>query len=108
MFRHLSGRFAPDTRIVGGSWLYNVDAYRALFPPDYLATAQVGPAEYQFMALWGQFLDRRGDARQPATRALLDRLAQPPGAGGPAECFPYQVLRLESALGPMREFYERQ
>ena len=39
---------------------------RALFPPAFLATARVGDGEYQFMAQWGQLLDRHGDVRPEA------------------------------------------
>ncbi len=53
----------PGVRQVrGGSWLYNLPGYRALFPPAALAAAVPADPrdELEFMALWGQFL--RGDA----------------------------------------------
>ena len=39
----------PPLRIVGASWLYNLEAYRRLFPPSYLATARVIRGRFQHM-----------------------------------------------------------
>ena len=33
----------------GGSWLYNIDAYRRLFPPEYLASTK--PVGYELAVL---------------------------------------------------------
>ena len=42
MFWHLRSLVPPTATAVGGSWLYTIEAYCRLFPPGYLATAQVG------------------------------------------------------------------
>jgi hypothetical protein len=106
MFDHLRRVVSTAATVVGGSWLYNIDSYRALFPPAFLATSRVGDGEYQFMAQWGQFLDRHGHVRPAAARVFLDRLGRQAGDAGLAECFPYRVLRLESAIGPFYDFYD--
>src|SRR4051812_44752439 len=42
-------RAVPEARFVrGGSWLYNVEAYRRLFPPEYPASAVEVEPEYNF------------------------------------------------------------
>jgi hypothetical protein len=106
MFRHLRQALPSSATVVGGSWLYNVDAYRRLFPPAFLATSQAGDGEYQFMAQWGQLLDRHGHVRPAAARTFLDRLGQQTGDDDLADCFPYRVLRLESAIEPFYGFYD--
>jgi hypothetical protein len=106
MFGHLRRMLPSGATVVGGSWLYNIDAYRRLFPPPFLATSRVGDGEYQFMAQWGQLLDRHGHVRPAAARTFLDRLARRTGDDDLAECFPYRVLRLESAIEPFYEFYD--
>lgn len=68
MFRHLHERVPATATVVGGSWLYNIEAYRRLFPPEFLATGRVGANEYPFIALWGQFLDRHGHLRPTTAR----------------------------------------
>lgn len=106
MFGHLRQVLPTAVTVVGGSWLYNVDAYRRLFPPAFLATARADDGEYQFMAQWGQLLDRHGHVRAAAARTFLERLGRQAGDDGLAECFPYRVLRLESAIGPFYDFYD--
>src|SRR4030095_16601207 len=58
LFEHAKRTAHLSVRVVGASWLYNLEAYRRLFPPSYLATARVLPDRFQRMPLWGQFLDR--------------------------------------------------
>ena len=103
LFEHVE-RSGPQPRsVVGASWLYNLEAYRRLFPPAYLATAHVFHGRFQHMPLWGQFLDRLGELREPSTRQLLERLGRQTSLDTLDECFPLQVLRLEA---PVREFYD--
>jgi len=105
MVRHLRAVLPPAATIVGGSWLYNIEAYRRLFPPAFLATSRIGAHEYQFIALWGQFLDRHGNVRAVMTRAFQDCLARQITADGLELCFPYRVLRLESPVEAFYDFY---
>ena len=105
MFRHLRSVVPSTATVVGGSWLYNIDAYRRLLPPAYLATARVGANEYQFLALWGQFLDRHGHVKPTIAGTFLEGLQQCVTADSLQHCFPYRVLRLESAISPFYAFY---
>ena len=52
-------------RVVGASWLYNLEAYRRLFPASYVATARVLPDRFRHMPLWGQFVNRHGADLSP-------------------------------------------
>jgi hypothetical protein len=45
-------------RVLGASWLYNLPAYRRLFPDKYLASALPTAPKFQNMPLWGQTLAR--------------------------------------------------
>jgi hypothetical protein len=66
---------------------------------------QDGPNEYRFIALWGQFLDRHGHLKATTARTLLDGLGRHLTEESLEHCFPYRVLRLESAVRPFYEFY---
>ena len=90
-------------RVVGASWLYNIGAYRRLFPESYLATAHVAERRFRHMPLWGQFVNRYGDVREDVARQFRDRLEQQPTLEDVDQCFPFQVLRLEA---PAVEFYD--
>jgi hypothetical protein len=94
---------APDAEAVrGGSWLYNIEAYRRLFPAAYLAAATIARPreELRFMALWGQFL-HRGRVREPLATDFLAGLRRQRDLEGIEACFPFTVLRPRC---PIREF----
>jgi hypothetical protein len=111
LFEHVqrTGRFnqpsGPDQplQVAGASWLYNLPAYRRLFPGSYLATARVMRGRFQRMPLWGQFLDRRGEIKEGMARQFLDRLGRQASLAGLDQCFPLQVL---SVAAPVLEFYD--
>ena len=105
LFAHLKGHEAASARVVGASWLYNLDAYRRLFPKAYLATAQVLPRRFQHMPLWGQFVDRRGEVRTAPATEFLARVARASGVDGLDACFPLQVLRLEAPVATFHDWY---
>jgi hypothetical protein len=95
----------PDAASVrGGSWLYNLDAYRRLFPPDYAASRRMPerPLSFQGYSSWGQFLDHRGAVRAAPTRQFLAGLADlDPGRIGAA--FPLPALEVTA---PIESFYD--
>jgi hypothetical protein len=105
MFRHLKSQVPAAATVVGGSWLYNIAAYRRLFPGAFLATAQVCDGEYPFLSQWGQFLDRHGRIKPSIMHTFLDRLAQHDTADRLQHCFPYPVLRLEAPISLFYAFY---
>jgi hypothetical protein len=85
-------------RVVGLSWLYNLPAYRRLFPASYIAGAQPAGTRFRNMPLWGQFLDRHGAVRPALAATLLDRTAEARRPEELAACFPFQPLAVEAAL----------
>ena len=98
LFAHVR-EHAPDaTGVVGGSWLYNVEAYRRLFPPAFLASARPGEGDFQFMTLWGQFLDRHGGVRPGPAAQFLERVAHAESLTAAAASFPLRVLYLEAKV----------
>jgi hypothetical protein len=103
LFEHVKRTLRPPLRVVGASWLYNVEAYRRLFPCSYVATARVLAPRFQHLPLWGQFLDRHGAIREKATREFLDRLERQSSVGGLDRCFPFQALSVEA---PIQDFYD--
>jgi hypothetical protein len=105
LFEHLRRTAEGPVRVVGASWLYNLDAYRRLFPDAYLATARVAARRFQHMPLWGQFLDRHGKVRESMARPFLDRLERESSLDTLERCFPLQVLTLEAPAPVFYEFY---
>jgi hypothetical protein len=105
LFAHARRTEPRASRVVGASWLYNLDAYRRLFPGAYLASARVIDDRFRHMPLWGQFLDRRGEVKPGVVQPFLERLAQQSSLDGLAGCFPLPVLALEAACADFHEYY---
>ena len=105
MFGHLKSIVPVTSTVIGGSWLYNIEAYRRLFPANYLDSAQSGHNECQFISLWGQFLFYDGKVRQPMAEILLERIEEQKTIQGLKDCFPYPVLRLQSSMEDFFTYY---
>ena len=100
---HWKPSLSQDTPVVGASWLYNLEAYRRLFPPVYVATATPIQGAFRSMALWGQFINRRGEVRESVAAPFLRALAKASDLGDVGDCFPFQAL---TARAPASEFYD--
>ena len=105
LFAHVERHVRQPLQVVGVSWLYNLDAYRRLFPSSYIDTAQVIHQRFQYMPLWGQFLNRWGETKEHMMRQFLQRLEYQSGLEHLDECFPFQVLRVEASALEFYEFY---
>jgi len=105
MLQYIKERHPNVRFITGDSWLYNLEAYRRLFPDSYTAGVFPSPdEEYELMTLgvWGQFLDNK-DATKPELREqFLARLKEiePNDILKP---FPLRPLRTH---GPIADFYK--
>jgi hypothetical protein len=104
MFQQIQQRH-PDAALVrGGSWLYNWEAYRRLFPQAFGQSAKRDEIQYlAARAIWGQFLRRGWSIHQETMSLFLQRVSQLERVEDYPQCFPYLVLKAEA---PIRLFYE--
>ena len=105
LFMHVQQYHPAAERVRGGSWLYHIEPYQRLFPPEYLATAEPVGYETGFFALWGQFLQANGTIREAPANQFLECLAQQTTLEGCISCFPYEVLRPECAIEVFYKHY---
>ncbi|MFZ5718437.1 MAG: hypothetical protein ACOY5Y_03110 [Pseudomonadota bacterium] len=106
MIRHILEEDPGARAIRGKSWLYNLEAYRRLFPPDYGASRAVaaGPLRLQGTSSWGQLIDSREAVRTEIRDALLASLGDlDPQA--PWTAFPLRVLTTEASIESFAAFY---
>lgn len=97
-------RAHPNAKsVLGGSWLYNLEAYRRLFPPAYGASRRLPetPSRLSGTSSWGQFLDHRDAFKPEPGRRFLEALDDLDPAA-PTRCFPLPALR---ASAPIELFY---
>ncbi len=105
MFRHVREEHPQARWVKGGSWLYNWEAYRRLFPPTFGQSVRVDEPHLQFRALWGQFLRHTWQVNEKLAADFLQRVQHLQTLEGIAACFPYQVLVTQGALENFFEFY---
>ncbi len=105
LFAHVGRSRGGPRRILGRSWLYNVEAYRRLFPPAYLATARPLKEAFRYMPLWGQFVTRSGALREAAAQELRTRVARWSAGEDLAGCFPLQALAVEAPVAEFHRFF---
>ena len=105
LFEHVKRTQRQPPQVIGASWLYNVDAYRRLFPVSYLASAHVIGHRFQHMPLWGQFVDRYGETKESMTRQFLECLERQSSLDSVDQCFPFQVLSVEASVLEFYDFY---
>lgn len=100
------GYASSDMLVHGTSWLYNVPAYRRLFPAAYVASAQpVG--RLRALSLWGQFLDRHGSVRNEAAAMLLSRIERVNAFADLSSCFPLQALAVHARFAVFQDFFDK-
>lgn len=106
MFAHIAEHEPHATTVCGGSWLYNREAYRRLFPPAFTAAPAVDEPHYQYRALWGQFLRHDWTVYEELAARFLERVAGMRAADEMADCFPYQVLLTACPVTEFFAFYD--
>jgi hypothetical protein len=105
MFTHTK-RAHPDALAVhGSSWLYNLEAYRRLFPVEFALSAHTDTPHLNARSLWGQFLRFDGRLNEERAVVFLDRLNRLEAEHQYAQCFPFQVLLAEAPIILFYAFY---
>jgi hypothetical protein len=103
MFAHIRQAVPAARTVLGNSWMYNLEAYRRLYPPAYTASLPASDEdEFEYLALWGQCYDYDWQIKQPIAEALMQRVDALTDLGQLRLCFPYQILNPEC---PIEEFY---
>jgi hypothetical protein len=106
MFAHIRQHVPVARTVLGNSWMYNLEAYRRLYPPAYTASLPASDEdEFEYLALWGQCYDYNWQIKQPIAEELLRRVDALTDLSRLRLCFPYQILNPECAIEEFYEFY---
>lgn len=105
MVRHIRQIHPEATDVCGSSWLYNLKAYRRLFPPDFAASRTLpDTVRPTGTSTWGQLIDSRNDIRPEIRDTMVANLNRlDPSA--PWLAFPFRVLTASSPLESFEAFY---
>jgi hypothetical protein len=106
MFHQIHQRHPDAALVQGGSWLYNWEAYKRLFPQAFGKSAVIEkmPGLYG-RAIWGQFLRRGWMTHEETISLFLQRVGQLERVEDYPQCFPYPVLQTEAPIHLFYEFY---
>jgi hypothetical protein len=106
MFDFVRRNHPGATQVVGASWLYNIEAYRRLFPAEYGASRRppTTPPRLSGTSSWGQFVDHRGAFKPDLGRRFLETLDDLDPAA-PWRSFPLPALRTSAPIGLFYAFY---
>jgi hypothetical protein len=101
-------RSAPNARsVMGASWLYNLEAYRRLFPPEYAASRGRPPrVRLSGTSSWGQLIDHRGFVKPDVEAAFLRNLRDAFDPAAPWLLFPYPALTTSAPIEMFYAFYD--
>jgi hypothetical protein len=104
MFGFIRETWPEAISVQGGSWLYNLEAYRRLFPAAYGESRRPPPVPIRLggTSTWGQFLDHR-EAVKPDLRAAFLRNIETIDIAAPWRAFPLPALR---TTAPIELFYD--
>ena len=106
MFRQVKTQYPQARGVIGRSWLYNLEAYRRLFPPAFTEQPAPLPNDYHSLGLWGQFVDRRGRVKPDLAAQFHERVAASDDLDQLAACFPLPMLRVGCSIGAFYRHYE--
>ena len=106
MFAFVRKTWPAARTVQGGSWLYNLDAYRRLFPAAY-GESRSPPERVRLRGTssWGQFLDHR-EAVKPDLRAAFLRNIATVDIAAPWRSFPLPALRVAAPIELFYDLYE--
>lgn len=104
MFAFVRERFPHARTVEGRSWLYGTEAYRRLFPEDYVRSRVIIESgdRFQGMSRWGQFLDHDGKVK-PELKEVFLRNIERLNPDKLWEAFPLPSFRVRA---PIEFFYE--
>ncbi len=97
----------PDAEVVtGGSWLYNLQAYKRLFPKEYGQSAKAADkVPYLGRGLWGQFLNHEWQMNKQTAEVFLQRVEVATDIQQCDQSFPYQLLLPKAPITLFYQFY---
>ena len=101
MFAEIRSRHPDARQVRGGSWLYNWESYRRLYPATFTASAEVQRGTFTGGSRWGQFHTGPGEVNTQIAAEFRERVARL-DANDLEAAFPITTL---SVRAPIEVFY---
>ncbi len=104
LFEMIKQKHPEAKKVVGNSWLHNIESYRRLFPKEYYQNTEVLES-YRTNSLWGQFLDSSGEVKRDLMEEFLEKLNKVTKLTDLSNCFKYKVLKPSADIKYFYQFY---
>jgi hypothetical protein len=108
MFAAIKREHPDATEVRGNSWLYNVDAYKRLFPDNYTSTLGEDLRDHSLATgrAWGQFADNKLGLKEDVAAQFLKNIQalEEITPDSVRSALPYHILQ---ALGSIEDFYKK-
>ncbi len=106
MFTSIRAGHPEAEAVIGSSWLYNLEAYKRLFPVEYGQSAkEADRIYYTGRGLWGQFLDHEWQMNERTVATFLQRVEAATNMLQCDRAFPYQLLLPKAPIALFYQFY---
>lgn len=105
MFSEIKHKNTTVKYVAGFSWLYNLEAYRRLFPQEYTQDMQVNSEWFRSSAIWGQFLDSAGEIKTDLTHKFLKDVHHAKTLVELKTSFPFKLLEPKTEINNFYKFY---
>jgi len=93
MFESISKNHSEAKIVRGGSWLYNLNSYRRLFPEIFTTDMKVEEIPFpRTSGIWGQFLTSNGKVNASMKRNFLLKVNNAKNADELLQCFEFKIL----------------
>lgn len=106
MFKSVKNNFPEVKTVCGFSWLYNLESYTRLFPPQYTNNPKVVNTWYKSMAIWGQFFVHTGKLKKAAVVGFLKKVVKAKTLEELKNSFPLKLIEVSAPIRYFYEFYE--
>lgn len=104
MFTEVRRLHPEATTVKGRSWLYNLEGYRRLYPPEYTEDMKLSLDHYRGDSRWGQFVDSNGRVNQARAAQFLKNI-QNIDVNNVEATFPMQRYEVEADIHAFYKFY---
>lgn len=105
MFADIRSKYPDYKFVASSSWLYNVESFTKLFPPEFIISKQA-KVDYRSMGIWGQFIDKYGNTKENLCNEFLKNVNHAKNPTDLEDCFPLKDLKLATDLVYFYKFYK--
>lgn len=98
MFKEIKEIYPDAKTVTGFSWLYNIEAYKRLFPPEYIQNSKIITDWFRSTALWGQFLDSAGEIKKDLVAKFEKDISKANTVEELKMCFPFKLVKVNADI----------